>query len=451
MTDPGMREAPLTFESPLGEGSDERRHDTLDLLPYAQALGEFIQQCETPISIGIQGAWGVGKTTLMNMLRGSGEVEGSGLLDGEWCKAIDFETWSYAQFNHDNDLAIACIHALTTKLGGAIEPDDQIEGLEVRSSVYDAQERLEAVLRHIHTPIPTGPFKLRGSDGSRDIPPHHDVAALMLAFRREFEKLVNYWVGDDERRRIVIFIDDLDRVRPVEAVILLEAIRNFIDVRGCVFVLAVDREVVQQGVAEHLGAELQKVGGKAFYDKLIQVPFVLPAPGDQLEGYIIDLLSGVDFPFSEELGSDQGSSEFFVGITLATVGRSPRNIKRVINSAGLQEKVRRHGGGGESDARDAGILYAIACMQIAWPELFEHFIADPTVETVSGLQNLEYLEALPGARQLFERHPDREKLQSDISTFFGTLFRLLDETDDGEVDSAKLDPLLEVMAVARLA
>ena len=157
MTDPSMREMPLTFSTSLGEGEDERAHDTLNLLPYAEALGEFIQQCETPVSIGIQGEWGTGRTTLMNMLRGSEEHGDAGLLPGEFCKVISFETWSYAQFNHDDNLAIACLHALTGKLGNAVMPEDQIEALEVGARVREAKERLENVLRHVHTPIPTGP------------------------------------------------------------------------------------------------------------------------------------------------------------------------------------------------------------------------------------------------------------------------------------------------------
>jgi hypothetical protein len=450
MTDLSMREAPLTFRSSLEEGHAERQHDTLNLLPYAEALNNFIHECETPITIGIQGDWGIGKTTLMNMLRGSEEAERSGLLSSEYCKVINFETWPYAQFNHDNDLAIACMHALTGKLGNAVKTNEQVEDLQIHSAVSVAKEKLESVLRHIHTGVPTGPFRLRGTDGSRDIPPHQDVSAQMIAFRKQFEHLIQYWVGDDERRRFVIFIDDLDRVRPVEAIIMLEAIKNFIDVPGCVFVLAVDYEVVQKGIAERLGRDLQKTSGKAFYDKIIQVPLVLPSSSYQLDKYIVGLLSRTGFPFSEEISKDRESSEFFVDVTLCTVGRNPRNIKRVMNYANLLERIRKQNGGGGSDARDAKILYAMICMQIAWPELFNHFVSDPTVDTVTSLETWEYLEALPEARQLFERSHDREKVKNDVSTFFDTLFSVLDENDDGQIDSKELEPVLDVMTLARM-
>ena len=73
MNDVTLREAPLRFTSNLDEGDEARKTDTLNLLPYAEAMRDFIHDCETPLSIGIQGEWGIGRTSLMNMLRGSGD------------------------------------------------------------------------------------------------------------------------------------------------------------------------------------------------------------------------------------------------------------------------------------------------------------------------------------------------------------------------------------------
>ena len=42
--------------------------DELNLFHYANVLGTFITECETPMTIGLQGDWGIGKTTLLNML-----------------------------------------------------------------------------------------------------------------------------------------------------------------------------------------------------------------------------------------------------------------------------------------------------------------------------------------------------------------------------------------------
>ena len=74
-------------------------------------------------------------------------------------------------------------------------------------------------------------------------------------------------------------------------------------------------------------------------------------------------------------------------------------------------------------------------MQIAWPELFQYFISDPSVDSITSLQSWAYLDGLPEANSLFDRSPDRELVKNAISAYFDTLFSLLDENDDGQIDS----------------
>src|SRR5210317_1779161 len=131
--------------------------------------------------------------------------------------------------------------------------------------------------------------------------------------------------------RLVIFIDDLDRIRPAMALELLEAIKNFIDVPGCVFVMTLDYEVVQRGMIEKLGRDLQKTSGKAFFDKMIQLPFVVPTTSYELDEYIIDLMDRAGLPCFDKDSCDKASRQFFLDITRFTVGRNPREIKRVVN------------------------------------------------------------------------------------------------------------------------
>jgi hypothetical protein len=51
----------------------------------------FVAACDTPLTIGIQGDWGSGKTSLMNLIR-------AGL--GEGLATVWINTWKYAQLNH---------------------------------------------------------------------------------------------------------------------------------------------------------------------------------------------------------------------------------------------------------------------------------------------------------------------------------------------------------------
>ena len=45
-----------------------RSKDTLDIYRHADALTEFVKYTSTPMTIGIQGEWGSGKTSLLNKI-----------------------------------------------------------------------------------------------------------------------------------------------------------------------------------------------------------------------------------------------------------------------------------------------------------------------------------------------------------------------------------------------
>ena len=441
MNDVTLREAPLRFTSSLEHGDKARSADTLNLLPYAEAMRDFIHTCETPVSIGIQGEWGIGRTSLMNMLRGSEEGRQCGLLDAGRCKAISLNSWPYAQFDQDDNMAVACLYALTYELGQALEHEAGIDPAELKLRLESANHKLLTVLQEIR--------ELRqgraGAYGQGN--PYIDISGQMLNFRAEFEQLVALWVSSGEGRRLVIFVDDLDRIRPLLALELLEAIKNFIDVPGCVFVMTLDYEVVQRGMLEKLGRDLQKASGKAFFDKLIQLPFVVPTTSYQLDEYIIDLLRKASLPCA---GDDAGSRSFFLDITRVTVGRNPREIKRVVNYMSLLERIHSHNAGRKTSDAEGKILFALVSMQIAWPELFQYLIRDPSVGSVTSLQSWDFLETLPEANRLFERSPDREIVKNAISAYFDTLFSFLDVNGDGQIDSRELQPVLDVMELAKM-
>ena len=433
-----QRETPLVFSSGLANGSEERKHDTLNLLPYAEALRDFIHECETPMTIGIQGEWGIGKTSLMNMLRGNPHLDSAGLLDEELCRIVNLETWPFSQFHDHNDLVIACLQSLTSQVATSL-----VRNADDAADLEATTERARSLLHRVLEQSGKHEMALKADGNS-------DIAMLMVSFHREFEAIVRSWVESDPARRIVVFVDDLDRVPADEALLLLEAFKHFVDIPGCVFVMAVDYDVIQQGMRQRFGKDMQRTNGKAYYDKIIQLPFVMPTTSYRMEQFLASVLQQSTLPFAQEMVNDEKSRQFVLDITLCTIGRNPRNIKRVMNFANLMDKVHDRQGDGHLDRREAQILYALICMQIAWPELYRHFVHDPSVDTVTSLQNWDYLDRLPEACQLFERESDREMVKINIGTFFDTLFSLLDDNDDGQIDSRELGPVLDVMSLASM-
>jgi hypothetical protein len=151
---------------------------------------------------------------------------------------------------------------------------------------------------------------------------HQSQLSSIEQFQGEFSKLVQ---GHFQGKRLVIFVDDLDRCLPEKAIEVLEAIKLFLDVEGCVFVLGIDQEVITTG----LKAKYKDVGflengqSQAFsvhyIEKLIQLPFYLPPiEAGEMQSYIENLK--VDWP------DDNCAQIFAEGLS-----PNPRQIKRTIN------------------------------------------------------------------------------------------------------------------------
>ena len=447
MTTGLLQEKPLDITTALQKtDKDEIDKDQLSLLPYARALKTFIEDCPTPMTIGIQGDWGTGKTSLLNMLRGDEKSTKSGLLMSTRCLVVNFETWSYSMFNDRKSLPTACLYALTERLGAALKREGLLNEEKGKAAFEKASSRLMNVIKNVNVGIPGINIPVgKVLEGEKTAPPADDLSQEMIHFKKNFQELALVW-ADDGKKRVVICVDDLDRVQPVIALEMLEAIKNFLDVDGCVFVLAVDFEVIQAGMKEKLGVDVQKTSGKSFFDKIIQLPFNMPKDSYDLKAYLGKLISETDLPYAEKM--DKG---YLCEITSSSVGSNPRSIKRVMNYARLINLIRDENKSREESfsTRDSEILYAIICLQIAWPELFAHFLSDPTSDMMLNMENWEYLDRTPQLKPLFERAPDEERLKNNISTFFDTLFNKLDEDGDGQISDKEFESVMKVMKMAQ--
>nr|WP_329604790.1 P-loop NTPase fold protein [Pseudomonas fulva] len=118
-----------------------------------------------------------------------------------------------------------------------------------------------------------GDFLKEGGDDSEKLPEH------IHKFREEFQELLD--AADIDQ--LVVIVDDLDRCLPKTAIETLEAIRLFLFVERTAFVIGADEAMIEYAVREHF-PDLPQSSGPSNYvrnylEKLIQVPFRIPAPG----------------------------------------------------------------------------------------------------------------------------------------------------------------------------
>ena len=84
-----------------------------------------------------------------------------------------------------------------------------------------------------------------------------------------------------------------DRLQPAKAVELLEVLKLFLDCDRCVFVLAVDYEVVTSGIRQKFGNDVSVEKGRSFFDKIIQLPFKMPVASYDIRKYVKNMMERI--------------------------------------------------------------------------------------------------------------------------------------------------------------
>ena len=170
---------------------------------------------------------------------------------------------------------------------------------------------------------------------------------------------------------MVIYVDDLDRMNPPEAVRLLELLKNIFNLPHCVFVLAIDYQVVVKGLKEKFGprTEDNDFEFRSFFDKIIQLPFNMPINDYKIGQYVISLLK--DIGFVEESWVDGNFEEHVNKFVSSTIGGNPRSIKRLINSLSLIKILISEDGEASNTKKGSLIMFAIVCLQVAFPKIYE--------------------------------------------------------------------------------
>ncbi|MBP1703255.1 MAG: peptidase family protein [Chloroflexi bacterium] len=143
------------------------------------------------------------------------------------------------------------------------------------------------------------PFQLNLKELTR-APDYQGKIGFIGQFQEDFRHIVAQATRPRlgwRQRKLVIFIDDLDRCEPPKAANIVEAMNIFLDSPQCVFVVGMD----MRAVAASIWIKYKDVFGKMkeqdislvaperiFLDKIIQVPIHLPQPGEDYIGKLVE-------------------------------------------------------------------------------------------------------------------------------------------------------------------
>ncbi|HIP33488.1 MAG TPA: hypothetical protein EYG89_01850, partial [Bacteroidia bacterium] len=309
-------------DSPRDVSKGEK--DNFGIEPFENGLTEFINKSNTPITIALQGEWGSGKTSLMNSLKENLSVGENSKYHSIW-----LNTWEYALMKDAQSTLMDIITGLiqeTSKIAKVDETTTNKMVGKLWSVIKDtskvvAKNALDKTIDGAGSVIDA--FSYKGKSSISEV-------------RTELEKIIKDCIDKDGKQGFIFFIDDLDRIDPPIAVQLLELLKNIFTLKNCVFILAIDYDVVIKGLEPKFGklSEKNEREFRSFFDKIIQVPFSMPVSSYDINEFLKNSLVSTNY-ISKNISKNNELITKFSEISNLSVGKNPRALKRLMNSLSL--------------------------------------------------------------------------------------------------------------------
>ena len=421
--------------------------DLFKIEKYTDGLAEFIRICKTPMTISIQGSWGTGKTSIMSFIEKK-------LIDFGNIGIVKFNTWQFSQFNMEDQLAISFISSMIKQIKLNPEESEKLDSI-VRSFANligkNAKNIGSAAMGYV-TSIASG--GLIGKEEAKEFLDRlvasdtKDVASAISDLKNEFEKCIKLSLEKQNKERIVFFIDDLDRLEPRKAVELLEVMKLFFDVENCIFVLAIDYDVVVKGVTDKYGRffkdekeNLEK--GKSFFDKIIQVPFKMPVGDYNIKNYVQQCFADIGVPCNNDDELDK-----YVALINCSVGNNPRSMKRLFNAFLLVTKIEPP----EKLEKDKSkqLLFAVLCMQYSFEPFYNYLLSKR--EDINEKDIMQWASPDWDLSQIEDEVDlsdiDIVKLKDFCQKFFDAVDYSVDGVSDKRISKEELQMLKNVLGVS---
>jgi len=162
-----------------GIGDQIKLVDTLGISLYSKALFEFIEESQTPMTIGVQGDWGMGKTSMMNMIRARLEQRTNTGHDDNY-GIVWFNTWQFSMFNLDEFLGVVAISEMLELLKTQF-------GISENNPTLGQIKKLVSAISLNLGPVSVDAKKLQEKKSSL---PGQEISQTVKTFKVEFKKLV---------------------------------------------------------------------------------------------------------------------------------------------------------------------------------------------------------------------------------------------------------------------
>ena len=256
---------------PFGDDAPKREpeEDRLGYKEFSRRLALALAGIRAPNGyvVGVQAPWGAGKSTVLNFTKAFlAEARSDGLV------VLDFAPWL---ISGHLDLVAGFFKVLAESLDfkAARRAASGRKAVKTTSSVVDpllkAVGALIAALHPPTAPLATGASAVAGAAAKAALIDWSKEPSLQAAYEHLTSLLRK------QRRRFVIFIDDLDRLEHSEIKAVAQLVKSVGSLPNVVYVLAYDRMIVRDALD---GTCTLHAGQPSYDEKIIQHEVSLPTP-----------------------------------------------------------------------------------------------------------------------------------------------------------------------------
>ena len=192
----------------------------------------------------------------------------------------------------------------------------------------------------------------------------------------------------DKKNGFIFFIDDLDRIDPNIALEILEMLASIFSFKKCIFVLAIDNDVLMKAAKLKLskrGLDVNDIQCKHYLNRFVHVSVTIPEELYDIQPFLRESLINISFFTSDEL-KNSGLIYLLDKVVCCSIGKNPRFIKQLINNLSLIDLFKRHALGDNEEDKNTpwqvetitkAMIFILQCIKINYPELCVALAARP--------------------------------------------------------------------------
>lgn len=331
-------------DQPITSSQQDRLNRSLFAKYLARCL---LDHKETnSLVVGLYGGWGVGKTSILNLMTEELNFAATNSLEEEKPIILNFSPWSYSGQNQ-------LIYSFFRRLSSTLR---NVPYLENANRIIHLLELYVSFFTHKPVPkslrTPRSLWEKLNFEGREEVYAWESGRDLTL-IKMELNELLR-----QQKHKIIITIDNISRLYDYEIKQIFQIVKSMGDYANTIYVLAFDKTQVAQAI-DHMDGS----GGNELVEKIVQLPFDIPPILQQdLEMIFADRIKEVIATVPE----DAWNTEYWADIyhsALKFFFENCRDITRYVNTLNFSYSRMR-------DVVNPVDFFALTAIEVFLPQVY---------------------------------------------------------------------------------